>query len=206
MCSAHDLSHVYRVYKNCIYLSRFEKRVDIEVLKVAALLHDIARVKEDQDNTGRTDHAVLGAKMAKEILARNKYKKINEVLHCIKSHRCRGMYKPKSLEAKILFDADKLDTLGAIGIARSYMIAGRYGQIIHSEANLKKYIKDNFVDGTVNGRIINVAKHTPNLEYDSKLKNLPRMLYTRKARELAKQRVAYMNEFFSRLNREISYF
>jgi len=203
LCSAHDLRHVYRVYNNCIYLSKFEKYVDIDVLKVAALLHDIARVKEDQDNTGNTDHAVLGAEMAKKILKRIKYNKIDEVLHCIKSHRCKGMYKPKSLEAKILYDADKLDTLGAVGIVRLYMIAGQYGQAIHSDANLKRYIKDNFVDGTVNGRIINVAKHAPNLEYESKLKNLQKILYTAKAKEQAKKRVIFMNEFFSRLNKEI---
>lgn len=203
LCSAHDLRHVYRVYKNCIYLSKFEKRVDVEVLKVAALFHDIARVKEDQDNTGKTDHAVLGAEMARKILTGIKYKKINEVLHCIKSHRYRGVYRPSSIEAKILFDADKLDTLGAIGIARSYIIAGRYGQQIHTRANMKKYIQENLVDGMVNGKIIDVAKHTPNLEYDFKYKNLPKMLYTRKARELAKNRVDFMAEFFIRLNKEI---
>ncbi|MGE5578303.1 MAG: HD domain-containing protein, partial [Syntrophothermus sp.] len=136
-CSAHDLDHVMRVYNLCLYLARNEAGVngagvdvDIEVLKAAALLHDIARVREDRDGSGSIDHAVLGARMAEEILVDMDYpgEKVEQVKHCIRSHRFRGGNEPQTIEAKILFDADKLDAMGAVGVARFFMVAGEYGE------------------------------------------------------------------------------
>ena len=126
LCSAHNMDHVMRVYNLCINLAKYQKAINLEILKIAAFLHDIARVKEDQDDSGKIDHAVLGAEMAVKILRDLRYpeKKIELIRHCIISHRFRGEKEPKTIEAKILFDADKLDIIGAIGIARSFMIAG----------------------------------------------------------------------------------
>ncbi len=68
-CSAHNLDHVFRVYNLCLTL----RNVDLEVLIPAALLHDIARVEESQDKTGKIDHAVLGGDSAEEILRSLEY-------------------------------------------------------------------------------------------------------------------------------------
>ena len=109
-CSAHNMEHVMRVYNLCLLLAKDEDNIDLDVLKTAALLHDIARVKEDKDNSGDIDHAILGTEMAEKILTDLDYpkEKIELIRHCIATHRFRSGNEPKTKEAKILFDADKL--------------------------------------------------------------------------------------------------
>lgn len=196
-CSAHKLDHVLRVYNLCMQLSEYEKNVDLEVLIPASLLHDIARVKESQDKTGRIDHAVLGSQMAEEILRNLEYEeeKIERIKHCIISHRFRSGNEPKTIEAKILFDADKLDAIGSVGIARCFMLAGQFGQSLSND-----YISENT---TENGRLKDVSKHSPIIEYEVKLKKIPSRLYTRKAKEIGSDRLEFMDEFFKRLRFEI---
>ena len=203
--AAHDLDHVERVFKLCQILAKSYAKVDYDVLIPAALLHDIARYKEDQDATGTIDHTVLGAKMAGEILLNLGYPedKIKAVKYCIENHRFRGRGTPKTLEAMILFDADKLDVLGAIGVARSFVIAGEYGERIYSDTPVEEYIKDNLVNGVTKGRIKDISKHTPNLEYETKFRYVPAKLFTEKAKQLAKGRMEFMDLFFQRLQMEI---
>lgn len=110
---------------------------------------------------------------------------------------------PKTAEAKILSDADKLDVLGATGIARSFTIGGENGQRIYSGTPVEDYIKENLVDGKLNGRIIDPSKHASNLEFQTKFKQIPHKLYTGKAREIARERLEYMNQFFEKLRKEI---
>jgi uncharacterized protein len=199
---AHDINHVIRVCNLCLHLAKYESDVDLDVLKTAAILHDIARVKEGRD----VDHAVLGAEMSEKILRELAYpeEKIKLVKHCIIAHRFRSGYEPKTKEAEILFDADKLDVIGATGIARSSILAGEYSQKIFSDMPIDEYIKENLVGGKSNGRIKDASKHAPNIEFDTKFKHIPNKLYTRKAREIAKQRLEYMKQFFERLKKEIN--
>lgn len=203
--SAHDFLHVMRVYNLCLHLAKNEPNVDFEILKTAILLHDIARIKEDEDNSGEIDHAILGAKMAEKILRNLGYQeeKIKQIRHCIIAHRFRSGNEPKTKEAKILFDADKLDVLGAIGVARSLAIAGRYGEKIYLDISINRYIKENLVGGKANGRIKDTSKHAPNLEYELKFKHIPEKLYTQKAKKIAKERLRFMGQFFKRLKKEI---
>ena len=121
-CSAHNLDHVFRVYNLCLLLSNYEKDVDLEILIPSALLHDIARVEESDDKTGKIDHAALGSEIPGDILRNLGYKeeKIDMIKHCIITHRFRTGNEPKTIEAKILFDSDKLDVIGASGIARTF--------------------------------------------------------------------------------------
>ena len=205
-CSAHNMEHVMRVYNSCLHLAKDEVDIDLDILKTSALLHDIARVKEDQDNSGSIDHAILGAEMAKKILRDFGYpeEKIEFVKHCITAHRFRSGNEPKTKEAKILFDADKLDVIGSIGIARSFIIAGQYGEKTYSNVPIDDYIKDNLVGGKPNGRIKEISKHAPNIEFETKFKHIPDKLYTQKAKKIAKQRIEFMKQFFERLKREIN--
>lgn len=204
-CSAHDYDHVMRVYNLCLKLSEGEKDVDLDVIKSAALLHDIARVREDTDKTGKIDHAILGAKMAAKILKKLGYEKekIEKIRHCIEAHRLRSSIRPETKEAKILYDADKLDVLGAIGIARCFALGGRYGQKLYVKTDLKKYCKENTIDGKCTGRIKDISKHAPNLEYELKLKRIPKMLYTEKAKKIAMKRMGIMKEFFKQMKKEV---
>lgn len=203
-CSAHEMEHVRRVYDLCLCLAEYESGIDLDVLKTAALLHDIARVEEFRDETGSIDHAALGAEMAEEILRKLGYseKKIAQVKHCISAHRFRYKVKPQTKEAKILFDADKLDVLGAIGVARSFMIAGQYGQKMYSDIPIEEYLRDNVVGAKADGKIKDISKHTPNLEFELKFKQVPKRLYTEKARKIAKERLLFMENFYERLEIE----
>lgn len=201
-CSAHNLDHVMRVYRLSLLLAEHEENVDLDVLIPAALLHDIARVKECNDNTGETDHAILGSGIAEEILRKLEYEddKIEKIKHCIVTHRFRSGNEPKTIEAKILFDADKLDALGAIGTARCFMLAGQFGQRLSSNQYSEEYINQNI---TENGRIKDASEHSPFMEYEFKFKNIPNKLYTEKAKQIGVSRLNFMDEFFNRLSMEI---
>ncbi|MBS5822826.1 MAG: HD domain-containing protein [Clostridium argentinense] len=197
-CSAHNLDHVLRVHNLCMFLSKYEENVDLEVLIPAVLLHDIARVKESKDKSGEIDHAILGSEMAEDILRNLEYEedKIEKIKHCIITHRFRTDNRPKTIEAKILFDADKLDAIGSIGIARSFMLAGQFGQSL----SVKKQVDTNTSE---NGRLKDVSKHSPFIEYEVKFKKIPEKLHTKKAKEIGLQRLKFMDDFFNRLESEI---
>ena len=203
-CSAHNMDHVMRVYNMCLRLAKDEPDIDLDVLKASALLHDIARVKEDNDPTGKTDHAILGSKMAVPILKELNFSKeqIKHIQDCIISHRYRTENKAKTKEAQILFDADKLDSLGAIGIARSFVWVGRNNAKIYTETDIEKYIDEN-LGGKINGRIQDKTKHSPQIEFETKLKFLITKLHTAKAKEICKERIEFYKSFLDRLKREI---
>jgi uncharacterized protein len=200
----HKMDHILRVYNLCLLLAKNEN-VDLDVLKAAALLHDIARTKEDKDATGKIDHALLGAEMAGPILKKLGFPedKIQTIKDCITSHRYRNDYEPKTLEAKILFDADKLDTIGAIGVARSFVWIGKNDAKIYSDENPKEYIKNNLEGGKINGKIIDKTKHSPQIEFQTKTKFLKGKLYTKKGKEICKERIEYAEKFLNRLEKEI---
>ena len=204
-CSAHNLDHIFRVYNLCLLLAKHQKGVDLEILIPSALLHDIARVEESQDKTGEIDHAVLGGVIAEDILRKLEYEEeeIEKIKHCIITHRFRTGNEPNTIEAKILFDSDKLDVIGASGIARTFMLAGQFGQRLIANESLDEYLKCNTVE---NGRLKDVSKHTPFIEYEVKFKKIPDKLYTEKAKEIGKERLKFMDEYFTRLKLEIDGF
>lgn len=201
-CSAHNMDHVIRVYQLSMQIAEAEENVDMDVLVPAVLMHDIARVLESEDDTGETDHAVLGSEMSEMILREMDFDEgqIDAIKHCILTHRFRTDRRPETIEAKILFDADKLDVIGATGLCRTYMLAGQYGQKLYIEALDDDYTKENTV---ANGRLKNLSKHSPNVEYEIKFKSIPEKVYTKKAKEIAKERLTFMGSFFDRLKSEI---
>lgn len=204
-CSGHNFDHVMRVYNMALHLAKGEN-VDLEVIKIAALLHDIGGKKEIDDPTGKTDHAVEGAKMARLIMEKLGFPedKIIHICDCIITHRYKTENQPKTLEAKILFDADKLDAAGAIGLARGFAWIGKNRAHIYKKAeNLDEYIKENLDGGKINGRIKDKTKHSAHIEFEIKIKFLGDKLYTQKAKEVAKGRVNYSKKFLDRLEREI---
>ena len=200
-CSAHNIDHVMRVYNLCKLIAESENNVNMNVLEPAALLHDIARVIESNDKSGATDHAVLGSEIAREFLTELDYPKdlIKQIQHCISTHRYRSGNVPKTIEAQILFDADKLDAIGAIGIARTFMLAGQFGQRIVVDTT-DEYVESNIVD---NGRIKDVSRHSPLMEYEYKFKRIPDKLFTDRGKEIGESRLEYMDVFFSRLDKEM---
>src|SRR3972149_6359381 len=126
----HGFDHVLRVYRMAEHLAQIEG-ADLEIVRAAALLHDAQGSATAGGDIGRFNHQHASAEFARQVLETEGWpeEKIAAVQHCIRAHRFRdGSEPPRTLEAKILFDADKLDVLGAIGIVRvvAYaVIAGR---------------------------------------------------------------------------------
>ncbi|MCB4791347.1 MAG: HD domain-containing protein [Elusimicrobia bacterium] len=188
---SHDWEHTKRVYNMALHIGKKEK-ADILIIKLAALLHDIARDEQDRSN-GKICHAKKGAEIAQKILIKYKFSKglIDQVLHCIQAHRFREKTKPDSLEAKVLFDSDKLDSIGAVGIARAYHFAGSLGAKLHNKdvdiAKTKSYSTDD----------------TGYREYLVKLKYIKNIVYTNEGKRIARERHKFMESYFNRLNKEV---
>lgn len=203
-CSAHDFDHVMRVYNTAVHLSE-GKNVDLEVIKTAALLHDIGGKKEIDDVAGKTDHAIESAKMARPILKELGFSsdKINHICNCIISHRYKTENQPQTIEAKILFDADKLDAVGAIGVARAFAWVGKNrAKIYYKPENMDEYVKNN-LSGKINGRIQDKSNHSFQIEFETKIKFIVDKLYTKKAKEICKEKTEYFKSFLDRLEKEI---
>jgi uncharacterized protein len=203
--AAHDMSHVMRVYNLALKMAEQEKDVDMDVLQAAILLHDIGGHKEMSDPSGKTDHAVESAKMAEPILKDLNFdvKQIKHIQDCIISHRYKTENKPESIEAKILFDADKLDSIGAIGVARAFCWVGKNNANIYKKVDIDEYIEDN-MNGKINGRIQDKTKHSPQIEFAVKFKFLIDKLFTETAKKFCRERILFFENFLNRLEQEIN--
>ncbi len=118
----HGYPHVIRVYDLCLKIGK-ELSANLLVLKLAALFHDIGRVGEPKSFNNKKNHAEISAEIVSDFLLSKNFDISNEdienIIHSIKAHSFSNKIIPKTLEAKILSDADKLDALGAIGIYRT---------------------------------------------------------------------------------------
>ena len=147
----HGFPHVKRVYNLCLRLGK-KLDADIKILEIAALLHDIGRKKEGVKAFKR-NHAEISAELANNFLATFDLPKedIENIIHCITTHSFSNELKPKTLEAKILSDADKLDALGAIGLYRTIGFTvktkGGVDQVIeHLENKIMKLRNQMYLD------------------------------------------------------------
>lgn len=203
--SAHDIDHIMRVYALAMAIAESEKNVDLDILQAAVLLHDIGGAKEANDPTGQTDHAVIGAEIAKPILENFGFseKQIKHIQACILSHRYRTDNRPETIEAKIVHDADKLETVGAIGVARAFAWVGKHKAKIYKTADIEEYIKEN-QGGKLNGRIQDKSKHSAHINYEVKDKFLLDKLYTETAKKIGQERLNYYKEFLDRLEKEVN--
>ena len=193
--ASHDFDHVLRVLRMAERIGRAEG-ANMVVLRAAVLLHDVAR--EDERLSG-VCHAEEGARQARAILAGHPEEAVSAVAEAIATHRFRGEAVPRSLEARILYDADKLDAIGAIGIARAYAIAGIQGQRLWGQVP-KGYGERSRAEGRSDG---GNDDHTPVHEFVFKLSRLRDTLFTETARRIGQERHAYMVDFFDRLGREV---
>lgn len=183
---SHDWDHTLRVFRLCERMGPAEN-ADMDVLGAAAYLHDIGRDFQDASN-GAICHAEKGAQMAGPMVAAlplSKKQKQN-IIHCIRSHRFRNHHKPATTEAKVLFDADKLDAIGAVGVARAFVFAGEVGARLHNldldAENTRPYSVDD----------------TGYREFRVKLCKIKDRMLTAEGRKWARERHAFMDEFFKR--------
>ena len=183
---SHAWDHTLRVCRLGEHIGRIEGADSLVVL-TAAYLHDIGRERQDASR-GKLCHARLGAELAApfvETLPLSAPRREN-ILHCIRSHRFRGDCVPGTLEARVLFDADKLDAIGAVGIARAYLFAGEIGARLHAggvdPAGTRAYSRDD----------------TGYREYRLKLCRIRERMLTRAGQHLAEERHRFMAAFFER--------
>jgi len=188
---AHDWYHVQRVETLAETLvKRHPEPVDERVVRLAVILHDIGRTREDRG--GIDDHARWGARKAGTILrdCGADAETIERVQHCIRAHRYSNDVEPATPEAKLVADADDLDALGAVGIARAFAHGGAIGSPIHDPA--LPVTEDDTEAGA-----------TQYNHFYKKLLTLPERLYTEAGRGLAADRVAFMEDFLEQFDREV---
>jgi uncharacterized protein len=192
--NAHDSEHVYRVLNYAINIMENEcETVDSDLLIISCLLHDIGRV-EQYDNPN-VDHAICGAEKAYKWLINNEYSDrfASSVKECILTHRYRSDNIPKSIEAKILFDADKLDACGAVGIARVLMGKGGTAEPLYSLSNDSNVLDE-----------LSDTQHSFLYEYKFKLENLYSRFYTKHGMKLATERKCIAKLFYDSLLTELN--
>jgi uncharacterized protein len=165
----HDFEHAKRVCSISIRLAR-EENADEDVVKAAALLHDVGYSVDEKE------HESKSMKVARSLLDMTDFprKKKERVLECIREHRFSKGEQAMSLEAKVLQDADRLDAIGAVGIARCFLWSGEHREV------LKEAIK----------------------HFNEKLLKLKDTMNTEGGRKMAEERHSFMLEFLKKLESE----
>jgi uncharacterized protein len=189
----HGFDHVLRVYRLAVYLARAEG-ADLDIVSAAALLHDAVGAHPAGENS-RLDHHAASAEFAAEVLAAEGWpgERIAAVQHCIRAHRYRSTELPQTLEARVLFDADKLDVLGAFGVARTIAYAVQAGSPIFAEPSTE------FLQ---TGKTAENEPHSSYHEYLFKLQHVKERLYTASARKIAADRHRLLVWFYTQLEAE----
>jgi len=186
----HGFDHVLRVLGVAEWLAD-RVGADREVVRAAALLHDAAGAAPGPQSE-RSRHEQASARFAREVLENEGWEpgRIEAVEHCIRAHRYRSAETPRTLEAQVLFDADKLDVLGAFGVARTIAYALQAGEPIYAEPS------EAFREG---GTAVPGEPHSAYHEYLFKLRHVAGRLQTEPGRELARRREGLLVRFFEQL-------
>ena len=196
--AAHDYDHIVRVMALAETIQAREGG-DLPTIWAAVALHDIGQARERRSGG---DHAQIGAEMAANLLTGTRFPQeaIAIVQQAIRDHRMTGNGVPQSLEGRILYDADKIDGLGAVGIGRLYCITGRYNQKVYTP--LPAGIVEP-VDPLLVRQLRRRPDYSPSIEFRLLFGNLPERMATETGRELARERYEYMTGFFTRLQLEV---
>jgi uncharacterized protein len=190
----HDFDHTLRVLHNARKLAAELPECDLNIIELGALIHDIAR-PEELAAQGKLCHAETGADMVPQILKDcgvTDESMIERVKQCVRCHRFRDDVHPESLEEMIVFDADKLDSIGAVGIGRAFHFAGREGARLHNTAveamNSSAYSRED----------------SAYREYLVKLRHIQGRMMTEPGKCFAKELTSFMDNFFTQLGHEVS--
>ena len=191
----HDFDHVMRVYRIAEKLALAEG-ADLEIIRAAALLHDSVGSAPGNPGEARAEHHILSAIFTRQVLTEEGWaeERIQAVEHCIRAHRFRNKgEKPQTIEAQVLFDADKLDVLGAIGAARTIAYAALDGQPSYAEPSQQ------FLETGVKQP---GEPHSSYHEYLFKLRRVKELLFTHTGKQIAEQRDAFLRAFYEQLQAE----
>lgn len=185
---SHDWQHVERVY-NLAESIAVKEKADVDVVRVAALLHDIGRSREDRGEI--ENHEIWGAQEAVRILKAQGLDQdlINDVRHCIEAHRFSTEPEPQTLEAKIVSDADNLDALGATGIARTFCYAGESDETLVDPQKIQEERSERG-DTSLN-------------HLENRVLKLKNRIYTKTGKEIAEKRHSFVEEYKERFKKEL---
>lgn len=187
----HGFSHILRVYRLCERIGR-QENANLTIVRVAALLHDV-----EGDVDVREEHHLAAARFAEKTLLKEGWSEeaIKAVVHCIRAHRFRDdSEKPQTLEAQVLFDADKIDAIGAVGVARAVAYAVRAGMDVYAPPSDLYLSSGKYEPG---------ESQTVAHEYLFKLRHIKDRLFTPSGRSLAAERHELMVKFFEGWLKEI---
>ena len=191
----HDFEHVLRVYRLSEKIALVEG-ADLEIVHAAALLHDSVGSAPGGDGQARTEHHLASAEFAAQVLTAEGWpaERITAVQHCIRAHRFRHAgERPQTLEAQCLFDADKLDVLGAIGAARTIAYAALVGQPSFAEPSVQ-FLQTGVKEPG--------EAHSSYHEYLFKLRKVKDQLFTRTGKAIAEKRDSFLRDFYEELKAE----
>ncbi len=158
---AHDLAHLQRVWHTARTLHATEGG-DLEVLLAAVLLHDCVAV--EKNSPLRSQASRLAADKASSVLKEMDWprEKTISVAHAIEAHSFSANIAPLTLEAKIVQDADRLDSLGMLGVARTFYVAGRMGSALYDpqdpEALEREYDDTRFCLDHFQTKLLHIAE------------------------------------------------
>jgi uncharacterized protein len=188
--AAHDLSHIKRVVKSGMEMGKMEN-ANLDVIFPACWLHDCVNVPKTSKN--RSLGSKFSAERAIEFLKEIGYSPmlLDEIHHAILAHSFSANIETKTLEAKIVQDADRLDALGALGISRCLMYSAGANRPLYN-------VDDPFADNRELDDADNAIDH-----FYTKLGTLPSTMKTKSGRDIADQRWEYMKGFISQLKSEI---
>ena len=188
----HSFEHVLRVKAMAERIGRAEG-ADLEIIEAAAYLHDSRGASPEEGGKARKEHHIASAEFAGEVLASKGWsqERIEAVQHCIRAHRYRhNGERPETLEAQCLFDADKLDVLGAVGAARTIAYAVLAGQPVLSEPS-QQFLETGIKEPG--------ERHSSYHEYLFKLRKVKDQLFTTTGKLIAEDRNDFLTEFYTRL-------
>ncbi len=188
--SGHDFFHTFRVYKMATHIA-IKEEANLEIVQLAALLHDVDDIKLSPET-----HA--NKNKARSFLEINNIDKATIDLLCqiIDEISYRGIDSvcPKTLEGKCVQDADRLDAIGAIGIARAFAYGGNHSRAMYDpdispKLNMDAEEYNNHISTTIN-------------HFYEKLFNLKDLMNTKSAKAIAQNRETYMKEYISEFMEE----
>lgn len=185
---AHDIEHIRRVVRNARRLLAEEGRGEPRIVEAAAWLHDL--VLFDKAASERAAASAKAAETASDFLIHSgqfSLDEIEQIHHAIHAHSFSAGVEPRTIEARIVQDADRLDALGAIGIARCFIVGGRIGASIYDEGEPVALARD------LDDRRF-ILDH-----FEAKLFQLPALFRTDAGRREAERRVAFIRDYVDHL-------
>lgn len=190
--ASHDLAHFRRVYKTAIKISSYETvSIDPLVILAAAYFHDVVSLPKHHPDSKKSSK--MASTEANEVLTNMGFPqdKIHAVCHAIEAHSFSANIPTETLEAKIIQDADRMESLGALGILRTFYVCGRMGAVPYDKEDLHAENRP------LNDRVYGLD------HFQCKLFKLPALLQTKGGRCISQKKAEFLRYFVKELEQDI---